>query len=60
MVLVYDGRTCMGWIYRRFYANGMAVSFEVFDADERTLGIFETEREAVDVLWRHAHGQGAA
>jgi hypothetical protein len=45
MVSVFDGRRCLGWIYRRGRSG-----FEVFDANEVSLGLFETEREALDAL----------
>jgi hypothetical protein len=45
MVSVFDGRTLVGWIYRRGVTG-----FEVFDASEHSLGIFETEREALAAL----------
>jgi hypothetical protein len=45
MLSVYDGRTCIGWIMSRGKAG-----FEAFDADQRSLGVFATQREAAAAL----------
>ena len=41
MVAVYDGRACLGHVLGRGRAG-----FEAFDADNRSLGIFPSQREA--------------
>ena len=45
MVCAYDGRTLIGFILARGVAG-----FEVFDADQKSLGIYPTQREAVAAL----------
>jgi hypothetical protein len=47
MIIVYgdDKRVC-GFLLRRYWVNGLAVSFEAFTADERSLGIFGSQAEA--------------
>ena len=45
MLAVYDGRSCLGFIL----SLGV-MGFEAFDADERSLGRFETRREAADAV----------
>ena len=39
---VYDGRACLGLILARG-----KFGFEAFDAEERSLGMFPTQREAM-------------
>jgi hypothetical protein len=45
MVSVYVGRECVGWIFARGRAG-----FEAFDADQKSLGIYPTQREAAAAL----------
>jgi hypothetical protein len=46
---VYDGRQCLGFILRRG-----KLGFEAIDRDERSLGIFASEREAANAIFNHA------
>jgi hypothetical protein len=41
MVSVYDGRACIGFVLERGRAG-----FEGFTADERSVGLFPTQRAA--------------
>jgi hypothetical protein len=52
MLSVYDGRECRG-----FVVNRGREGFEAFDLDERSLGIFTTQREAVAAIPRAASGE---
>lgn len=45
MLTVYAGRTCVGFILARGKAG-----FEAFDAEQRSLGIYPTQREAAAAL----------
>ena len=45
MAYVYDSRDCLGFIL----AHGKA-GFEAFTRDERSLGLFRTQREAADAI----------
>jgi hypothetical protein len=45
MVSVYEGRECLGFILARGPAG-----YEAFDRDERSLGVFATQREAAAAL----------
>jgi hypothetical protein len=45
MISVYDGRSCVGFILSRGRAG-----YEVFNRDERSLGIYPTQREAAAAL----------
>jgi hypothetical protein len=45
MLSVYDGRTCVGFIIGRG-----RLGFEAFDAGQRSLGIFPTQRAAADAV----------
>ena len=45
MSYVYDGRDCLGFILARG-----KLGFEAFTRDERTLGMFKTQREAADAI----------
>ena len=45
MVAVYDGRACLGHVLERGKAG-----FEAFDADNRSLGIFPSQREAAAAI----------
>jgi hypothetical protein len=57
MVSVYDGQTCIGWVLRRHWVNGWAVAYEALDPQERSLGIFSSDHEAAEAVWRSARGQ---
>ena len=37
MVLVYDGRECIGVVLQRFWVGALAVAYEAFTADEQSL-----------------------
>jgi hypothetical protein len=45
MVSVYDGRECIGFVF----ACGKS-GFEAFTANEKSLGLFPTQREAAAAL----------
>jgi hypothetical protein len=45
LVSIYDGRECVGFIL----AHGK-LGFEVFDRDERSIGVYPTQREAADAI----------
>jgi len=49
MVSVCDGRDCIGWVFNRSSAG-----FEAFDRDQKSLGIFRTQREAATAIMREA------
>ena len=49
MVSVCDGRDCIGWVFNRGRAG-----FEAFDRDQKSLGIFRTQREAATAIMREA------
>jgi hypothetical protein len=51
MLSVYDGRVCVGWIISRGPRG-----FEAFDSSERSLGTFETQREAAASISAAAEG----
>jgi hypothetical protein len=42
---VYDGRDCIGFILSRG-----KIGFEALDQDERSIGIFPTQREAANAI----------
>jgi hypothetical protein len=44
---VYDGRECLGFIFARG-----KLGFEAIDRDERSLGFFQTQREAATAITR--------
>jgi hypothetical protein len=44
-VYVYDGRTCRGHVINRGPQG-----FEAFDHDDRSVGVFSTQREAAAAL----------
>jgi len=46
-IAIYDGRTCLGHVLGRGKAE-----FEAFDADNRSLGVFPTQREAATAIMR--------
>jgi hypothetical protein len=45
MISVYSGRSCRGFVLARGVSG-----FEGFDRDEKSLGLFPTEREAVAAI----------
>jgi hypothetical protein len=45
LVSVYDGQRCLGFILARGKTG-----FEAFAADEQSLGLFQSQKEAVAVL----------
>jgi hypothetical protein len=45
MLSVYDDKTCIGFIVARGKTG-----FEAFNADQRPLGTFSTQREAADAI----------
>jgi hypothetical protein len=49
MVSVYDGRACLGFVLSRGRAG-----FEAFDNEQRSLGIYSTQREAAAAITREA------
>jgi hypothetical protein len=44
---VYSGQVCIG-----FVLNRGAAGFEAFNADEKSLGLFPTQREAAAAIMR--------
>jgi hypothetical protein len=44
---VYDGRECLGFIPARG-----KLGFEAIDRDERSLGLFQTQRKAATAIMR--------
>jgi hypothetical protein len=50
MLAVYAGQTCIGHLYRRSKAG-----FEAFNTDDRSIGLFSSQREAADALSSGAH-----
>ena len=49
LVSVYAGRVCIGFVLDRGDAG-----FEAFNADEQSLGLFPTQREAAAAIMRGA------
>jgi hypothetical protein len=47
LLCVYDGRECLGFILARG-----KLGFEAVDRDERSLGVFQTQREAATAVLR--------
>jgi hypothetical protein len=45
LAYVYDGQQCLGHVLSRG-PNG----FEAFDSDDKSLGVFETQRQAANAL----------
>jgi hypothetical protein len=45
LVSIYDGQRCLGFILARGKTG-----FEAFAADEQSLGLFQSQREAVATL----------
>jgi hypothetical protein len=54
-VSVYSGRVCLGRVLRRGRAG-----FEAFDIDQKSLGTFLTQREAVAAVPDHTVGTTGA
>jgi hypothetical protein len=50
MLAVYAGQTCIGHLYRRSKAG-----FEAFNTDDRSIGLFGSQREATDALSSGPH-----
>ena len=48
MISVVATGGCAGWVLRRRH------EFEAFDADQKSLGLFNTEREALDTVLKHS------
>jgi hypothetical protein len=49
IVAVYSGKICLGFVLTRG-----AAGFEAFSADEKSLGLFPTQREAAAAIMRGA------
>lgn len=49
IISVYAGQVCLGFILNRSTAG-----FEAFNADEKSLGLFTTQREAAAAIMRGA------
>ena len=49
LVSAYSGQCCLG-----FVINRGATGFEAFNADEKSLGLFPTQREAAAAIMRGA------
>jgi hypothetical protein len=49
IVTVYSGKICLGFVLNRGEAG-----FEAFSADEKSLGLFPTQREAAAAIMRGA------
>ena len=47
MLSVYDGQQCCGFILSRG-----SKGFEAFDADQTSVGVFATQREAAGAIMR--------
>jgi hypothetical protein len=45
LVSIYDGQRCLGFILARGKTG-----FEAFAADERSLGLFQSQKEAVATI----------
>jgi hypothetical protein len=54
---VVNGNTRLGHLVRRYWTGQIAIAFEAFDLNDRSLGTYTSEREAAEALWRRAHGQ---
>ena len=55
MLSVFDGRQCIGHVVGRGRAG-----FEAYDADQRSLGVFASQRAAVDAINESALRDGEA
>jgi len=47
LAYIYDGRACLGFVLSRGRTG-----FEAFDIEERSLGIYATQREAAAAIMR--------
>ena len=54
LAYVYDGRECLGHIV----ARGKTGFFEAFDRDDKSIGIFESQRQAANALVERAANGG--
>jgi hypothetical protein len=45
MAYVYDGRECVGFVFNRG-----KLGFEAIDRNERSLGLFQTQRKAATAV----------
>jgi hypothetical protein len=45
MLTIYDGQTCIGFVLARG-----KLGFEAFTAEQRSLGMFDSEREAAEAI----------
>jgi hypothetical protein len=52
LAYVYDGRACLGHVLSRGPKG-----FEAFDQDDKSFGIFETQRQAANALLVREGGQ---
>jgi hypothetical protein len=52
LLSVYDGRQCVGFVLNRGRSG-----FEAFDAEEKSIGLFETQDAAVASLLREGGAQ---
>ena len=50
MLTVTDGRHVVGFLLRRNWVRGYAIAWEAFDRDQRSLGVFGSEREAAAAI----------
>jgi hypothetical protein len=55
-IRVVDGSADLGHLRRRLWTGQHAIEFEAFGLDNKSIGLFPTEKEAAHALWRHAHG----
>jgi hypothetical protein len=51
MISVISNRGCVGFVIRRCH------EFEGFDRDQKTLGLFGGEHDAIDAVLRHSENQ---
>ena len=51
MISVISNRGCVGFVIRRRH------EFEGFDRDQKTLGLFDSEHDAIDAILRHSENQ---
>ena len=51
LAYVYDGRQCLGHVLARG-----KLGHEAFDRDDKSLGVFETQRQAANALLVEAGG----
>jgi hypothetical protein len=54
LVAVYDGRHCVGHVLARG-----KLGFESFNRDDRSVGVFATQREAIAALDEGAVGEAS-